>query len=89
MSTNEILGYNVYDILNTMLRDRPYAGDMKREFRAFLLTMAEKSSYRYAYPCCSVCYIQNGFILTLLLWKRWDGELFRRYVNHLVRSPKT
>ncbi|KAK1834555.1 hypothetical protein QBC39DRAFT_397193 [Podospora conica] len=40
------LGYDVEELLNTMLRDRPGAEEMKREYRAFLLVTADKCSDR-------------------------------------------
>lgn len=46
-SANMAHGYNVDEILDTMLRDRPGANDMKVEYRAFLLMAAEKSSHWY------------------------------------------
>ena len=40
------LGYNVEELFDTMLRDRPGAEEMKQEYRAFLLVTADKCSDR-------------------------------------------
>ncbi|KAK4444024.1 hypothetical protein QBC34DRAFT_475985 [Podospora aff. communis PSN243] len=39
---DKVLGYDLGELLDTMLQDRPGAEDMKREFRAFMLMGAEK-----------------------------------------------
>ena len=41
------LGYDVEELLRTMLRGRPGAEEMKREYRAFLLVTSDKCSERY------------------------------------------
>ncbi|KAH6634768.1 hypothetical protein B0J18DRAFT_486943 [Chaetomium sp. MPI-SDFR-AT-0129] len=64
-ATNKILGYDVDELLDTMLMNRPGAEESKREYRTYLVITSAKSSGRR------------------------DDELFRRYVNHLVHSPRT
>ena len=54
LESNMVYGYNVDEILDTMLRDRPGAEDMKVEYRAFLLMTAEKSSHRCVCVCVSI-----------------------------------
>ncbi|KAK5658647.1 hypothetical protein OQA88_2042 [Cercophora sp. LCS_1] len=64
-SSSKMLGYDVDELLDAMLQNRPGAEESKREFRTYLLITSAKSSGRR------------------------DDETFRRYVNHLVRSPRT
>lgn len=43
-STNKILGYDVDELLDTMLMNRPGADETKREYRTYLLITSAKSS---------------------------------------------
>lgn len=61
---DNILGYDLGELLETVYGGMPAYEEMAREFRAFLLITAEKCS------------------------NRRDSDLFRRYVNALVQSPK-
>ncbi|KAL3419229.1 ABA 3 protein [Phlyctema vagabunda] len=61
---DNVLGYNVLVVLDTLFRGTPGHEAMSREYRTNLLITAEKTS------------------------ERRNGELFRRYVNGLSRSPR-
>ncbi|KAK0708426.1 hypothetical protein B0H67DRAFT_672419 [Lasiosphaeris hirsuta] len=63
-ASSKMLGYDVDELLDTMLMGRPGAEESKNEYRTYLLVTSAKSSGRR------------------------DDDLFRRYVNHLARSPK-
>jgi len=46
-ATSKILGYDVDELLDTMLMNRPGADETKREYRTYLLITSAKSSGRW------------------------------------------
>jgi len=52
-ATSKILGYDVDELLDTMLMNRPGADEAKREYRTYLLITSAKSSGRWVWYLCT------------------------------------